>query len=70
MSEDIRHITEVIELGFADYLAYLAVKDGGYELVRDTHPVRAGASVTVRNRLGVDFIIEVEASWAPAAEVV
>lgn len=69
-STEIRRITEVIELGFADWIADLAVKNGGYDVIRLAHTTVNGACICLRNRVGVDFIIEVEASWEPGREVV
>lgn len=62
---EIPQVTQNIEIGFLEYVAGLASKHGGWELVRDPHPVRAGASCVLRNRVGVEVILEVEATWEP-----
>ena len=61
---EIPQVTSNIELGFLGFLASRA--GDGFELIREPHPVRSGASCTLRNRVGVEFILEVEATWEPA----
>lgn len=62
---EIPEVTRNLEIGFLEYLSGLAANHGGWELVRTPHPVRSGASCVLRNRLGVELILEVEATWEP-----
>lgn len=65
---EIPQITRNIELGFLGYVAQVIDRaGGGWELIRDPHPVRAGASCVLRNRAGVELILEVEATWGEHA---
>lgn len=62
--DDIPDLTRNIELGFLDYVAQVIDRaGGGWELVRNPHPVRAGASCVLRSRAGVEIILEAEATW-------
>jgi hypothetical protein len=66
---EISDITHTVELGFLDYVSGLLQEYGGYVLLRAPDPEqRIGASCTLRNRVGVEFVIEVEATWEPGDE--
>jgi hypothetical protein len=68
VARDTLSLIHTVELGFLDFLSGLAQENGGYLLVKGPDPdQRIGASCVLRNHVGVEFTVDVEAIWEPEA---